>query len=114
MDQVFRETPFRRLVPAFALAIIIAAWPLFEALRFSFTDASMRRTQAYAGFLGPSGCGKSTILRMIAGLEETTNGTDSIEGKVVNDLAPMKRGVEMVVQYARTIWCLTPQRQGWT
>lgn len=49
-------------------------------------------------FVGPSGCGKSTLLRMIAGLEETTGGEISIGGKVVNEVAPAKRGVAMVFQ----------------
>ena len=49
-------------------------------------------------FVGPSGCGKSTMLRMIAGLEEITDGTVSIDGQVVNNLAPVKRGISMVFQ----------------
>lgn len=49
-------------------------------------------------FVGPSGCGKSTLLRMIAGLEEISDGTVDIGGKVVNDVAPSKRGVAMVFQ----------------
>ena len=49
-------------------------------------------------FLGPSGCGKSTILRMVAGLEDISAGTISIDGKVVNDLLPRERGVAMVFQ----------------
>lgn len=49
-------------------------------------------------FVGPSGCGKSTMLRMIAGLEEITSGTIEIDGKVVNDLPPVKRGISMVFQ----------------
>ncbi len=49
-------------------------------------------------FVGPSGCGKSTILRMIAGLEDITSGTLEIDGRVVNDLVPVKRGVSMVFQ----------------
>jgi len=48
--------------------------------------------------VGPSGCGKSTLLRMIAGLEEITEGTISIDGKVVNDDAPKDRGLAMVFQ----------------
>jgi sn-glycerol 3-phosphate transport system ATP-binding protein len=48
--------------------------------------------------LGPSGCGKSTLLRMIAGLEDITSGTISIEGKVVNTLEPRERGCAMVFQ----------------
>ena len=49
-------------------------------------------------FVGPSGCGKSTLLRMVAGLEDVTSGEISIGGRVVNDLAPAKRGVAMVFQ----------------
>lgn len=49
-------------------------------------------------FVGPSGCGKSTLLRMIAGLEDISEGELSIGGKVVNDLPPKDRGVAMVFQ----------------
>jgi len=49
-------------------------------------------------FVGPSGCGKSTLLRMIAGLEEITDGTLSIGDRVVNDVSPSERGVAMVFQ----------------
>ena len=48
--------------------------------------------------VGPSGCGKSTLLRMIAGLEEISGGTISIDGVVVNDVAPKDRGLAMVFQ----------------
>ncbi len=48
--------------------------------------------------VGPSGCGKSTVLRMIAGLEEITKGTVSIDGAVVNDVAPKDRDIAMVFQ----------------
>ncbi len=49
-------------------------------------------------FVGPSGCGKSTLLRMIAGLEETTEGSISIGTRDVTRLDPAKRGVAMVFQ----------------
>ena len=49
-------------------------------------------------FVGPSGCGKSTLLRMIAGLEEISGGEISIGGRVVNEVAPARRGVAMVFQ----------------
>ncbi|WP_433631830.1 ABC transporter ATP-binding protein [Halomicrococcus sp. NG-SE-24] len=48
--------------------------------------------------VGPSGSGKSTLLRMIAGLEDITDGTISIDDNVVNDVAPQRRGVAMVFQ----------------
>jgi multiple sugar transport system ATP-binding protein len=49
-------------------------------------------------FVGPSGCGKSTLLRSIAGLEEITSGELKIDGQVVNDVPPSKRGIAMVFQ----------------
>jgi ABC-type multidrug transport system fused ATPase/permease subunit len=48
--------------------------------------------------VGPSGCGKSTSLRMIAGLEDVTGGTISIDGQVVNALPARERNVAMVFQ----------------
>ena len=48
--------------------------------------------------VGPSGCGKSTTLRMIAGLEEITEGELYIDGKLVNDVAPKDRDIAMVFQ----------------
>jgi multiple sugar transport system ATP-binding protein len=48
--------------------------------------------------VGPSGCGKSTALRMIAGLEEISDGKISIGGRVVNDLPPKDRDIAMVFQ----------------
>lgn len=48
--------------------------------------------------VGPSGCGKSTLLRMIAGLEEISDGTISIDDRIVNDVAPKDRGLAMVFQ----------------
>ena len=48
--------------------------------------------------VGPSGCGKSTTLRMVAGLEEITDGELIIDGKVMNDVAPKDRDIAMVFQ----------------
>ena len=48
--------------------------------------------------VGPSGCGKSTLLRMIAGLEQISDGDVSIGGRVVNDLEPKDRDIAMVFQ----------------
>ena len=49
-------------------------------------------------FVGPSGCGKSTLLRMIAGLEDITEGEISIGGEIVNKIIAAERGVAMVFQ----------------
>ena len=54
--------------------------------------------RAFTVLVGPSGCGKSTLLRMIAGLEEVTEGTVEIDGAVVNDVRPKDRDVAMVFQ----------------
>ena len=48
--------------------------------------------------VGPSGCGKSTTLRMVAGLEEITEGELYIDGKLMNDVAPKDRDIAMVFQ----------------
>ncbi|KAB0680747.1 ABC transporter ATP-binding protein [Aureimonas leprariae] len=56
------------------------------------------RAGEFIVFVGPSGCGKSTLLRLIAGLEEITGGTFTIDGQVVNGLPPAKRGIAMVFQ----------------
>jgi multiple sugar transport system ATP-binding protein len=52
----------------------------------------------FAVLVGPSGCGKSTLLRMLAGLEEISEGQISIGGKVVNNMQPKERDIAMVFQ----------------
>src|ERR1700736_319317 len=56
------------------------------------------RDKEFVVFVGPSGCGKTTTLRMIAGLEAISSGDISIDGNVVNELAPMDRDIAMVFQ----------------
>src|ERR1700740_140095 len=56
------------------------------------------RDHEFVVLVGPSGCGKTTTLRMVAGLEEISSGEISIDGRVVNGLAPMDRDIAMVFQ----------------
>jgi multiple sugar transport system ATP-binding protein len=56
------------------------------------------RDKEFVVFVGPSGCGKTTTLRMIAGLETISSGDISIDGNVINELAPMDRDIAMVFQ----------------
>lgn len=56
------------------------------------------RDREFLVLVGPSGCGKSTTLRMVAGLEEISSGTVSIDGRTVNALPPKDRDIAMVFQ----------------
>ncbi len=56
------------------------------------------RDKEFVVFVGPSGCGKSTLLRIIAGLEETTEGSIVIGGEDVSSAPPVERGISMVFQ----------------
>ena len=49
-------------------------------------------------FVGPSGCGKSTLLRMVAGLEDITEGEISLDGNLINEVDPSERDIAMVFQ----------------
>jgi len=60
-------------------------------------DLSIERGE-FVVFVGPSGCGKSTLLRIISGLEDTTSGTITIDGEMMNNVEPAKRGTAMVFQ----------------
>jgi ABC-type sugar transport system ATPase subunit len=53
---------------------------------------------SFVVFVGPSGCGKSTLLRMIAGLEEITEGELFIDDQLITDMPPAQRGIAMVFQ----------------
>ena len=54
--------------------------------------------QEFLVLLGPSGCGKTTTMRMIAGLEDVSDGDILVDGKRINDLEPKDREVAMVFQ----------------
>ena len=70
-------------------------WGSFVAVdNFNLTIAD----REFLVLLGPSGCGKTTTMRMIAGLEDVTEGEILIDGKVINDLEPKDRDVSMVYQ----------------
>jgi multiple sugar transport system ATP-binding protein len=63
-----------------------------DALDLTIEDAELMVV------VGPSGCGKTTALRMLAGLEEISDGTISIGDRIVNDLSPKDRDIAMVFQ----------------
>ena len=67
-------------------------YPIIHGASLDVTDGE------FVVFVGPSGCGKSTLLRMIAGLEDITEGEIAIGGKVVNDVEPADRSIAMVFQ----------------
>ncbi len=70
-----------------------------EELKPAVSDFCMKiEDQEFIVFVGPSGCGKSTTLRMIAGLEEITDGEIWIDDVLVNDVAPKDRDIAMVFQ----------------
>ena len=56
------------------------------------------KDKEFVVLVGPSGCGKSTTLRMIAGLEEISNGELEIDGKMINEVPPKDRDIAMVFQ----------------
>lgn len=66
---------------------------------YSVEDFSLDiKDKEFIVFVGPSGCGKSTTLRMIAGLEDITEGNLYIDDKLMNDEAPKDRDIAMVFQ----------------
>ncbi len=74
-------------------------------IRKTYTDTEVIKgidleikDREFVVFVGPSGCGKSTLLRMIAGLEDITDGELIIDGDRMNNVPPDKRGLAMVFQ----------------
>ena len=81
--------------------------PEKKKVNLQITDEGVVAVQAFSldikdkefiVLVGPSGCGKSTTLRMVAGLEEISDGELIIDGKVMNDVAPKDRDIAMVFQ----------------
>src|SRR5574337_1572735 len=74
-------------------------WKRYSGDVVAVNDLSLEvQDEEFLVLVGPSGCGKTTSLRMIAGLEEISEGTLMIGDRVVNDLAPKDRDVAMVFQ----------------
>ncbi|MGM9885747.1 MAG: ABC transporter ATP-binding protein [Lactococcus sp.] len=70
-----------------------------SATQYSVEDFNLDvKDKEFIVFVGPSGCGKSTTLRMVAGLEDITEGEFKIDGKLMNDVAPKDRDIAMVFQ----------------
>ncbi|MCP8895052.1 sn-glycerol-3-phosphate ABC transporter ATP-binding protein UgpC [Shinella daejeonensis] len=69
-----------------------ASLPVIHGVSFDIRDGE------FVSLVGPSGCGKSTLLRMLAGLEEISDGAIRIGGTVVNDVPPKDRDIAMVFQ----------------
>jgi len=71
----------------------------YEKKSFAVHDFNLHiKDKEFIVLVGPSGCGKSTTLRMIAGLEEITQGEFFIDGKKMNDVSPKDRDIAMVFQ----------------
>ncbi|MBD7908224.1 ABC transporter ATP-binding protein [Sporosarcina gallistercoris] len=74
-------------------------YKVYEDDAIAVSDFNLKvEDKEFIVLVGPSGCGKSTTLRMIAGLEEITDGQMLIDGKVMNDVAPKDRDIAMVFQ----------------
>lgn len=70
-----------------------------NAENYSVNDFNLEiADKEFVVFVGPSGCGKSTTLRMVAGLEDITEGEFSINDRVMNEVAPKDRDIAMVFQ----------------
>ncbi|TIX44746.1 MAG: sn-glycerol-3-phosphate ABC transporter ATP-binding protein UgpC [Mesorhizobium sp.] len=80
---------------AVTLKNVIKRFGVFEIVHGANIDID---DGEFVVFVGPSGCGKSTLLRMIAGLEDISDGEIAIGGKVVNDVEAADRGIAMVFQ----------------
>lgn len=80
---------------AVTLSEVVKRYGAVEAVRGVSLDIPDKQ---FVALVGPSGCGKSTMLRMIAGLEEISEGEISLGDEVINDVAPKDRDIAMVFQ----------------
>jgi multiple sugar transport system ATP-binding protein len=71
---------------------VFGAHAVIPSIDLDITDGE------FVVFVGPSGCGKSTLLRLIAGLEDVSDGEIVIDGRNATELPPAKRGLSMVFQ----------------
>lgn len=86
-----------KLMTTLSLEKIYKKYP--SATQYSVEDFNLDvKDKEFIVFVGPSGCGKSTTLRMVAGLEDITEGEFKIDGKLMNDVAPKDRDIAMVFQ----------------
>lgn len=74
---------------------VVKRYGTIEAVRGIDLDIADKQ---FVALVGPSGCGKTTTLRMIAGLEDISEGTIDIGGRIINDVAPKDRDIAMVFQ----------------
>jgi multiple sugar transport system ATP-binding protein len=86
------EVSLKNLVKIYPASGKNAAFKAVKEINLDIKD------REFMVLVGPSGCGKSTTLRMIAGLEEITDGEISIANRVVNDIQPKNRDIAMVFQ----------------
>ena len=90
--------PLPEVIPM-AEVVLQGVSKVYEGKVTAVRDVNVQiKDREFVVLVGPSGCGKSTVLRMIAGLEEISEGSISIDGKVVNDVAPKDRDIAMVFQ----------------
>ena len=72
---------------------------MYDGAHYAVKDFNLEiQDKEFVIFVGPSGCGKSTTLRMIAGLEEISDGELWIDGELCNYYEPGERGLSMVFQ----------------
>ncbi len=100
IDAVPSQIPvFERRLPGLANVTLSRVYKRYQGNVVAVTDFNLEiADKEFVVLVGPSGCGKSTTLRMIAGLEEISEGDLMISGRRMNDVAPKDRDIAMVFQ----------------